>query len=104
MALIKRNNSPVPSEVVEHVREYLLENLPRYELLKVVRHSDHPDDDYLYMVSAKKKNDDEYAVWTSWNESVRSLNFGHYGLISESVCEEVFKEFFHRISGPLVID
>jgi hypothetical protein len=104
MALIRRNREPVPAEVVEHVREYLADNLPQYELLKVVRQSDHPDDNYLYMASAKKRNDDEYAVWTCWNETTLSLNFGHYGLVSEAVCEEVFNEFFHRISGALVID
>ena len=104
MAYIHRNLTPVPTEVVEHIKEYLNKNLPQYELLKVVRKSDHPADSYLYMVSAKKRNDDEFAVWTCWNETTKSLNFGHYGLISEKVCEDIFKEFFHSISGPLVVD
>ena len=104
MALIRRNREQVPAEVVEHVKEYLAKNLPQYELLKVVRQSDHPDDHYLYMISAKKRNADEYAAWTCWNETTLSLNFGHYGLVSEAICEEIFNEFFHRISGPLVID
>ena len=44
------NLAPVPTEVVEHVKEYLIKRLPQYELIKVVRKSDHIDDDYLYMV------------------------------------------------------
>ena len=97
MNISKLNLAPVPTEVIEHVKDYLAENLPQYELIKVVRKSDHIDDDYLYMVSAKHRNNDTYATWTCWNESCNSLNCGHYGLVSEDVCEEVFNEFFHSI-------
>ena len=92
------NLAPVPTEVVEHVKEYLVKRLPQYELIEVVRKSDHIDDDYLYMVSAKHRENGTYAVWTCWNEDWKSLNFGHYCLASEDGCEEVFNEFFHSIS------
>lgn len=100
---IKRNNKPVSQEVKEHVKEYLVNHLPNYELVDVVRKSDHPEDDYLYMVSAKNNNG-TYAVWTSWNETTGSLNFGHYGLEDLESCPKLFNEYFHRIAGENVED
>lgn len=32
------------------------------------------------MISAVQKKTGEYAVWTSWNEKIQNLNFGHYCL------------------------
>lgn len=93
MAYIERKL--VPTEVVEHINEYFKKHLPGYELLQVVRKSSHPDDSYLYMVSASNKYNETYAVWTCWNESVKDLNFGHYGILKEEDCEEVFKEHFY---------
>lgn len=53
-----------------------------------------PDDDYLYMVSAKK-DDGTFAVWTSWNEAIQSLNYGHYDLSSVEDCERLFNKFYY---------
>ncbi|MCI9546225.1 MAG: hypothetical protein HFH60_06015, partial [Lachnospiraceae bacterium] len=48
----------------------------------------------LYMVSAKK-DDGTYAVWTCWNDSIKSLNSGHYDLPSEDFCEKLMDEFYY---------
>ena len=85
-------------EVLEQVNLYFKENLPQYTVLQVKKKSFHPADSHLYMVSAKKK-DGTYAVWTCWNDSTRSLNYGHYGLKSESDCESIMADFYH--SGNL---
>lgn len=86
----------IDQSVVEHVSNYFTDknnSLTAYELVDVVHKSNHPEDDYLYMVVAKKG--DEYAVWTSWNDTMQSLNFGHYGLAKESV-EDVLNEYFNN--------
>ena len=81
-------------EVMEDVKAYFNEPLPKYTVLNVRRKSYHPDDSYLYMVSAKK-NDDTYAVWTCWNEETKSLNYGHYNLASEEDCRKLMDEFYY---------
>lgn len=81
-------------EVIEVVKAYFKEHLPKYDVLRVSRKSYHPDDSYLYMVSAKKDNG-TYAVWTCWNESTKNLNHGHYGLASEEDCEKLMNEFYY---------
>ena len=52
------------NEVREHVELYFKENLPKYTVLEIRRKSSHPDDSYLFMVSAKKFSG-TYAVWSS---------------------------------------
>lgn len=32
----------------------------------------------------------KYAVWTCWNESTQSLNFGHYDLTKETAIDILF--------------
>ena len=86
-------NMKIGLEVMEQVTLYLKENLPKYTVLKIRRKSYHPDDSHLYMVSAKK-DDGTYAVWTSWNQKLKSLNHGHYDLQSEKDCEQVMDEFY----------
>ena len=51
-------------------------------------------DEILYPF--QKKEDGTYAVWTAWNESSQSLNFGHYNLKSIEDCEKVFEEFYFK--------
>jgi hypothetical protein len=101
MTMIKRNNTPVPQNVKENVKKYLEEN-NLGELVDVMRASDHPEDNYLYHIIAKKR--DTYSMWTSWNETTQCLNFGHYGLESEEQAREIHKEFFFRMYGENVID
>ena len=83
------------SKVKGHVELYFKKYLPEYIVLEIRRKSYHPDDDYLWMVSAEKE-DGTYAVWTAWNESSHSLNFGHYNLKSIEDCEKVFEEFYFK--------
>lgn len=83
-------------EVIENVKKYFMKYLPQYEVIEVIRKSNHPDDNYLYMVAAKR-TDGYYAAWTSWNEITQSLNFGHYDLASLKDCYEVFEKYFHNI-------
>lgn len=94
------NLTPVSEEVKKEVKSYFEEQLPNYEVVKVIRKSNHPDDHYLYEVAAKKKNADEYACWTSYNSSITggSLNYGHYNLVSLEVCDEIMSEYFHDIT------
>lgn len=78
--------------IVQHVYDYFEEHLPQYTVFEVRKQSYNPDDDYLYLVAAKNKNG-SYAVWTSWNESIRSLNQGHYDLSNMKVCAEIMTEY-----------
>lgn len=80
------------SEIRKNVELYFKEHLPKYTVLEIKRKSCHPDDSYLYMVSAKK-NDGTYAVWTSWNVETCSLNHGHYNLASAEECCRIFSEY-----------
>lgn len=85
----------VSDKVKDNVRKYFEEHLPQYGVCEVYHKSNHDSDDYLYMVKAIKdvKPYNEYAVWTSWNESTQCLNHGHYNL-TEKQAKEVLKENF----------
>ena len=82
-------------QVKKNVEEYLQKHLPQYKLLEIRKKSAYPEDSYLFMVSAKNENDGTFAVWTSWNETIQSLNYGHYNLQSIEECEKVFDEFYN---------
>lgn len=79
-------------DVVQHIYDYFEEHLTQYSVFEIRRKSYDPDDNYLYMVAAKHKNG-TYAVWTSWNESIRSLNHGHYNLPNMKACAEIMTEY-----------
>ncbi len=83
------------NKVWKHVDLYLKEYLPKYTLLEIRKKSCYPNDDYLYMVSAKKE-DGSYAFWSSWNERLQTLNHGHYNLQSVEDCEKLFEEFYYE--------
>ena len=80
------------NEVREDIELYFKDHLPKYTVLEIRRKSNHPDDYYLWMVSAKK-SDGTYAVWSSWNQLTKSLNHGPYGLKSAEDCLRIFKEY-----------
>lgn len=82
-------------KVIEHVSEYFNLHLPQYTILEIRRKSYHIDDSYLYMVSAKK-DDGTYAVWTNWNEDLKTLNHGYYDLSSAEDCIKIFAEHYHK--------
>lgn len=79
---------------MQALNRYLSKHLNDYILSKITRLSSHPDDDYLYIVKALNTKTLKYAVWTSWNTTTQSLNYGHYDLTEEKA-EEVIKEFKH---------
>lgn len=79
-------------EAVRHVSDYFGEHLPQYTVLEVRRKSCQPEDDYLYMVSAKNQNG-TFAVWTSWNESIKSLNCGNYNLSCMEDCAKLMSGY-----------
>lgn len=84
--------------VAEHVKEYLKKSLSEYTVVNIRRKSLHPDDSFLYMVSAQK-SDGTFSVWTSWNEDTQCLNHGHYGLPDMETCNRIMDEYFNS-SGP----
>lgn len=85
-------------QILKEVDIYFKENVPLYTVLKVRQKSNHPDDAHLYMVSAIKC-DGTYAVWTCWNNSTKSLNFGHYDLPDEETCEKIMDGFQYNIDA-----
>lgn len=80
------------AEVMKDVKAYFKEHLPMYSILSVRRKSLRPDDAYLYIVSAKK-DDGTYTVWTFWNQDIKLLTFGHYGLTNKKDCKKLMDEF-----------
>ncbi len=78
--------------VREHVELYFNEHLKQYTVQEIRKKSTHPDDGHLYMVSARHDKG-TFGVWTNWNESIQSLNHGHYNLISVDDCERLFEEY-----------
>ena len=89
-------NMNVALEIKKHVIDYFKRELPQYIVLEVVHKSNHPDDDYLFMVAAIHDKG-TYAVWTNWNEYARSLNFGHYDISSIEDCRKLFDENFYNV-------
>lgn len=82
-------------EVVADVRSYFKENLAQYTPIKIRNKSYHPDDAHLYMVAARKQDGTSYAVWTGWNERLKTLNFGHYDLADLDECDMVMNHGFY---------
>lgn len=90
-----------PLEVVEHVREYFARELPKKEVISVLRkHSKNaPDNDSeLYFVIAKDNEhySGNYSCWTCWNEGTKVLNSGHYHIILEE-CFNIAFEFCESV-------
>ena len=87
------------NEVKTNIRKYFSESqgLNDFEVIDVRKSSDHPDDSYLFHVIGLNKQTKEYAVWTSWNKTMKSLNHGHYNLTSFEEAEKVCEKFYNRI-------
>ena len=66
-------------QIYKNVRSYFSagHGVVNYDLVSVRQKL---TETYLYRVMAQNKTTGEYAVWTSWNETTQSLNFGHYNL------------------------
>lgn len=80
-------------EVVDSINSYFRENEMNYEVMKLYKKPNRKNDWYLYVVIARLINTQRYAVWTSWNDSRKCLNHGHYGITSIEDCMEVVDEY-----------
>ena len=80
-------------EVIDRINSYFRENEMNYEVVKLYKKSNCKNDWYLYVVVARLTNTQRYAVWTSWNDSRKCLNHGHYGITSIEHCMEVVAEY-----------
>ena len=102
MTKLKIND--VPEKVKENVANYLQKhNLG--ELVLIRRASEHPEDDYIYHVVARKKNrhcyfhngEWNFSCWTCWNETTQCLNYGHYDLESVLDACEILNKYYRTI-------
>ena len=80
-------------EVIDRINSYFRENEMNYEVVKLYKKSNRKNDLSLYVVVAELANTQRYAVWTSWNDSRKCLNHGHYGITSIEHCMEVVDEY-----------
>lgn len=85
----------VPENVKYHVREYL--DAIDFALLDVFRKSEHPADNYLYIVVGRNQKTGQYAWWAVWNESTQSLNHGHYGYSDYIRCLDDAQNAIYRM-------
>lgn len=74
----------IPQDVLKRITDEV--NRIGYESPYVLHKSLHPDDYYLYVVIAKKKDREEYAFWSCYNDTKQSLYHGHYGYTDFSKC------------------
>lgn len=88
----------IPKQVIEDLNKYFKDFLPNQTICHVYRKSNHQEDSYLYMVTAKNV-DGTYSCWSSWNESLETLNHGHYGLPTEQDGIDILQELFNDITG-----
>lgn len=89
--------SAVPDNVADSVKQYLDRSFADMKLCHIYRKSNHPDDQYLYMVIAEK-NDGTFSCWSSWNSITGFLNHGHYYLTSEQDAISILQELFTDIT------
>lgn len=86
-----RTSLNVSSNVKENVKKYLEKNLPNYELISVGHIPN--EDTFIYRVLAKKKVNKypeymgDFAMWSCWNETTQTLNWGHYDLGEEKATD-----------------
>ena len=80
-------------EVIDSINSYFRENEMTYEVVKLYKKSNCKNDCSLYVVVAELAKKKRYAVWTSWNDSRKCLNHGHYGITSIEDCMEVVDEY-----------
>ena len=84
----------VPEQVRKNVDKYFAESngLTNYEPIAVGQVKG--EDSYIYVVLARQIRGGKWAVWTCWNESTKSLNFGHYDL-PEWAAMRLFLDPYH---------
>ena len=93
--MTKENFKPeygnIPQDVLKRIREEV--NRIGYDSAFVLRKALHTDEKDLHVVIAQKKDKEEYACWSCYNDSRQSLNHGHYGYTSFEKCFEDALEF-----------
>ena len=90
--------SKVPEDVMHNISDYFDKEIKQYIPLYVCRHSNHPNDDYLYSVIGRNTSDDSYACWSTFNNSTKVLNHGHYGLSNFEEAMNVVRDKFFDIT------
>jgi hypothetical protein len=91
----------VPDNVIDDIVAYFSSDISGFTPLRVCRHSNHPKDSYLYSVIARKDNDNTIACWSTFNESIKSLNHGHFNLASESDAVSIIKQNYFDITDDM---
>lgn len=81
----------IPQDVLKRISEEV--NRINYDFVFVFAKSLHTDDKDLYVVIAQKKDKEEYAFWSCYNDSRQTLNHGHYGYEELCKCFEDALEF-----------
>lgn len=92
----------VSDEVIYNVYNYLANSKPALEVYSIARASNVPDDNYLYSVICRDKTDGEFVCWTSWNESTKSLNHGHYNCGDFKNCHKIISDNFNDMTDDIV--
>ena len=72
----------VPEQVRKNVDKYFAEGrgLSNYEPIAVGQYRGEGEAEYIYIVLGRQIRGGKWAVWTCWNESTQSLNYGHYDM------------------------
>jgi len=97
---LKSNNK----NVIANINNYFEKNEMNYRVVKIFRKTNHKDDWYLYVVIAKNTVTGKYTVWTSWNETMQSLSYGHYGIQLIEDCLEIVDEYTNVYEKMIEID
>lgn len=87
----------VTQKVKDNILKYFKENLNQYQVEDIVQYSEHPDDDYLFMVVAKKVDSQSWSWWSCWNNTSLSLTYGHYDYLSQEACYEEMRKIYRRL-------
>ena len=76
-------------KIYKNVRSYFSDGhgVENYNLMSVRKKL---TETYIYRVMAQHKTTGKYAVWTCWNETTQSLNFGHYDLSLDDAMEILY--------------
>lgn len=94
------NVASVPLTVLHDVEKYFESSggLNNFIPTQICRASNDPSDDYLYAVTGYNLKTGGYACWTSWNQSRKVLNMGHYNLPNEQAALDIIRDRFNDIS------
>ena len=81
----------ISNNVIQNVTKEL-EHI-NYKPQIIVKKSLNPDDKDLYVVVGRRKNSEEYAFWSCYNDTRQTLNHGHYNYTDYEKCIDDAFEF-----------